>query len=101
MSRALPRGYEVHNSQLWPFGELTAADTIVLKIEEVEGVATKVIPVPLSEDNVLRMQHWLASHTTPRLDAESRAVASATDPLQGVYVIDAPRTRTSDLQSWK
>ena len=66
--------------------------SLVLGIEEIEGIATTVTPVPLSEEHVLRMQQWLASYTTPRLDAEIRAVPVPSDPQRGLYVIDVPRS---------
>jgi Putative DNA-binding domain len=65
---------------------------IVIGVEEEDGVATKVTPVALSEDHVLRMQQWLASYTTPRLDAEIRAIPHPGDPQQGIYVVEVPRS---------
>src|SRR3954470_15150518 len=58
--------------------------SIILGIEEAEGVAAKITPIPLSDEYVLRMQHWLASHTTPRLDADIRAIPLPDDPQQGL-----------------
>jgi Putative DNA-binding domain len=64
--------------------------SIVIGIQEMDGAAGKVTPVEVSDEQTLRMQQWLASYVTPRLDAEIRPLPTASDPQRGIYVIDVP-----------
>lgn len=65
---------------------------IVIGIKEADGAAGKLVLTDLSEEQVLRMQQWLASYLLPRLDVEVLTVKSPEDPQRGLYVVEVPRS---------
>ncbi len=67
----------------------TVGGLLIVGIRDADGVAAELTPVPLGEDEVLRMRQVIASAVAPPLDLAVHRV-SAPDSDAGYYLIEIP-----------
>jgi hypothetical protein len=70
----------------------TVGGVLVIGVDEVDGVATGLTPVPLTDEVTDRMKQWLAEYLAPYLATDIKRVPKETDPTTGYYLVVVPRS---------
>lgn len=70
----------------------TVGGVLVVGVEETDGAASSLVPVPLTDDVSDRMKQWLAEYLAPYLATDIRRVPSESDATNGYYLVVVPRS---------